>query len=80
MKLLIVLTFCLESVVCRNMVMFNYSPSTPLESGSAHSHPNSPVVHGSEPVVPLSEYIIIGSGPKSAAAASKPKKVFCLIK
>ena len=57
MKLLIVLTFCLGFVVCRDT-----TPSAPFESGSAHSSPlestHSPAIYGSGPKVPLSEYII----------------------
>ena len=39
MKLLIVLTFCLGFVVCRDTVLINYPPSVPLDSGSVHSAP-----------------------------------------
>ena len=57
MKLLIVLTFCLGSVVCQDT-----APSAQFESGSAHSPPlestHSPAIHRSDPKVPLSEYII----------------------
>ena len=49
MKLLIVLTFCLGFVVCRDT-----APSAPFESGSA----DNPAIHGSGPEVPLSEYKI----------------------
>ena len=63
MKLLIVLTFCLGFVVCRDTLWINYPPSVPLDSGSAHSaplesmSPPSPAIHVSGPEVPLSEYI-----------------------
>ena len=60
MKLLIVLTFCLGFVVCRDTLWINYPPSVPLDSGSAHSEsmsPPSPAIHVSGPEVPLSEYI-----------------------
>ena len=57
MKLLIVLTFCLGFVVCRDT-----APSAPFEYGSAHSPPlestHSHAIHGSGPKVSLSEYII----------------------
>ena len=63
MKLLIVLTFCLGFVVCRDTVWINYPPSVPLNSESARSaplesmSPPSPSIHVSDPEVPLSEYI-----------------------
>ena len=61
MKLLIVLTFCLGFVVCQSTVMFNYAPSAPIESESAHSSPLESVsphglaIDGLGPKVPLSE-------------------------
>ena len=35
MKLFILLTFCLEFVVCRDRLFIVYPPNAPLESGSA---------------------------------------------
>ena len=67
MKLLIVLTFCIGFVVCRNT-----TPSAPFESGSAHSPPlestHSPTIHGSGLEIPLSEYTI------SKNSEEKPKE------
>ena len=80
MKLLIVLTFCLEFVVCRDTVWINYPPSVPLDSGSAHSAPlesmppPSPSIHVSGPEVPLSEYIDFITE-ESEEESEEPKKV-----
>jgi hypothetical protein len=47
MKLSILLTFCLEFVVCKDQVIFNYIPIAPLDSGSAQR----PIIYQSAPAV-----------------------------
>jgi hypothetical protein len=48
MKLFILLTFCLEFVVCRDRLFIIYPPNAPLESGSAWR----PAIYQSAQAVP----------------------------
>ena len=69
MKLLIVLTFCLGFVVCRDA-----TPSAPFEPGSAQSplleSTHGPTIHVSGLKVPLSEYTISKNSEEEAKESS----------
>ena len=48
MKLLILLTFCIGFVACRDRLLVNYIHMTPLDSGP----PQRPIIYRSAPTVP----------------------------